>query len=105
LVPITSIPGTNLESWTRCVDGDATEIPSSSSTTADHALRRLLMVLNAYVDASGKGDPKLLVLAGYIATAETWIEFSKEWQSRLDQAGMPYFKMNDAVRSRPGSRP
>jgi hypothetical protein len=50
------------------------------------------------VDASGKGDPDLLVIAGYIAPAETWIEFSKEWQARLDQAQMPYFKMNEMIR-------
>jgi hypothetical protein len=27
-------------------------------------------VLQAYVDASGKGDPRFLVIAGYIATDE-----------------------------------
>ena len=34
--------------------------------------RQLLMVkeFKAYVDASGKGDPDLLVIAGYIAPAE-----------------------------------
>lgn len=52
------------------------------------------MVLNAYIDGSGNGDPNLLVLAGYIAAADTWIEFSKEWQARLDCAGLKYFKMN-----------
>ena len=50
------------------------------------------MALRAYVDASGKGDPHLLILAGFIATDETWIEFSKEWKSRLDQAGLSYLK-------------
>jgi hypothetical protein len=58
------------------------------------------MVLNAYIDASGKGDPKHLVMAGYIAAAEVWTEFSKAWQERLDQAGLPYFKMN-MMSSRP----
>jgi hypothetical protein len=51
-------------------------------------------VLKAYVDASGKGDPNLLVIAGYIATADTWEKFSEAWKARLDCAGMPYFKMN-----------
>jgi hypothetical protein len=55
-------------------------------------------VLQAYVDASGTGDPRFLVIAGYIATDETWTEFSKEWKSRLDCAGMPYFKMNQMSR-------
>jgi hypothetical protein len=51
-------------------------------------------VLHAYVDASGKGDPRFLVIAGYIATAEAWEPFSRAWKARLDCAGMPFFKMN-----------
>ena len=51
-------------------------------------------MLQAYVDASGKGDPKYLVIAGFIATEETWESFSRAWKSHLDCAGMPYFKMN-----------
>jgi hypothetical protein len=51
-------------------------------------------VLQAYVDASGKGDPRFLVIAGFIATEETWEQFSKAWKARLDCAQMPYFKMN-----------
>lgn len=46
-------------------------------------LRELLM-LQAYVDGSGTGDQNLYVIAGFIATSETWVEFSKEWQKRLD---------------------
>jgi len=51
-------------------------------------------VLQAYVDASGKGDPHFLVIAGHIATPETWEVFSRAWKDRLDCAGMPFFKMN-----------
>jgi Protein of unknown function (DUF3800) len=58
------------------------------------------MVLNAYIDGSGTGDRKFLVLAGYIAEADAWIEFSKEWKSQLDEAGFPYFKMHEHA-SRP----
>jgi hypothetical protein len=60
-------------------------------------LREFLM-LQAYVDASGKGDPRFLVIAGYIATSDTWAEFSIEWKCRLDHAGLPYFKMNQMCR-------
>jgi hypothetical protein len=55
-------------------------------------------MLQAYVDASGKGDPRFLVIAGYIATSDTWAEFSIEWKCRLDHAGLPYFKMNQMCR-------
>jgi hypothetical protein len=53
------------------------------------------MILNAYIDGSGTGDPKFRVLAGWIGAADMWIEFSKAWQSRLDCTGIPYFKMNE----------
>lgn len=64
------------------------------------AIARGLLMLQAYVDGSGTGDPNLLVIAGFIATSETWAEFSKEWQRRLDCAGLPYFKMVE-MRNRP----
>jgi hypothetical protein len=57
-------------------------------------------MLQAYVDGSGTGDPNELILAGYVATAETWREFSREWKSCLDEANLPYFKMNEMT-SRP----
>lgn len=49
----------------------------------------------AHVDGSGSGDPNLLVVAGYIAPAEVWLDFSAKWQEQLDHARMPYFKMSD----------
>jgi hypothetical protein len=45
--------------------------------------------------AAGRAIPSFFALAGYIATAEAWIEFSKERQRRLDCADVPYFKMNE----------
>jgi len=56
------------------------------------------MPLQAYVDASGKGDPHLLVIAGYIASADAWELFAAEWQKRLNEARLPYFKMNKMSR-------
>jgi len=52
-------------------------------------------MLQAYFDASGTGDREAHVIAGYIATADTWAEFSKEWKSRLGEAGLQRFKMNE----------
>jgi hypothetical protein len=56
-------------------------------------------MLQAYVDASGKGDPDLLIVAGYIATADVWGKFSEQWQEKLDHAHMPYFKMSEIGQS------
>lgn len=69
----------------------------------DRALRRNILMLNAFkafVDGSGSGNPNLLVIAGYIAPAATWLEFSKEWQRRLDAAGINCFKMSEMAASK-----
>jgi spore cortex formation protein SpoVR/YcgB (stage V sporulation) len=57
-------------------------------------------MLQAYVDGSGTGDRRFLVLAGYVAASEVWAAFSEAWQARLTDAGMPFFKMN-RMASRP----
>jgi hypothetical protein len=49
----------------------------------------------AHIDGSGSGAPDLPVLAGYIAPAEAWVNFSKEWQGRLEEAHLQRFKMNE----------
>jgi hypothetical protein len=43
-------------------------------------------MLQAPVHACGAGDPNLLVIAGHIATEETWDTFSQAWKSQLDSA-------------------
>jgi hypothetical protein len=60
--------------------------------------RRLLFMVKAYqayVDASGKGDPNWLIIAGYVAPADVWSEFSSAWQQRLNEAGIERFKMHE----------
>jgi hypothetical protein len=44
-------------------------------------------MLQAYIDESGTGDPTALILAGYVARADTWKKFSQEWKSRSAQIG------------------
>jgi hypothetical protein len=55
-----------------------------------------LLVLQAYLDDSGKEEP-VFMLAGYLATAERWAEFSDSWDAAL-RADPPisYLKMRDA---------
>ncbi len=48
--------------------------------------RRLLGMFQAYIDDSGRGQTPF-VLAGYIAPAEKWAEFSDKWQALLDGKG------------------
>lgn len=57
------------------------------------------MPIQVFVDDSGgKGHTRHLVLAGLIATAEEWAEFSDEWVVRLSETpAISLFKMRDAA--------
>jgi hypothetical protein len=70
-----------------------------SGLPGDHARFRQLLMLQAYMDASGTGDPNAMVMAGFIADADTWGAFSTEWKTRLDHAGLTRFKMNEMAQS------
>lgn len=48
--------------------------------------RRLLMVFQAYIDESI--DDETIVLAGYIASAEDWALFAREWEKLLPMGVM-----------------
>jgi hypothetical protein len=61
--------------------------------------RRLFMVLQAFIDES-YGGTGVLVLGGYVATAEAWADFSKEWEEMLpygtlDKENRHHFKMSE----------
>lgn len=64
--------------------------------------RKLLAVLQAYVDDSTKTvGRRTLFLAGYVNTAQKWADLSEEWE-RVLQQGRPaaYMHMADAERMR-----
>ena len=55
------------------------------------------MVLQAYLDDSGIGQPPASVMGGFVASAESWAAFSDEWQEALDmRPAISYFKMKEA---------
>lgn len=54
-----------------------------------------------YIDDSGKNDPPVFVLAGFIAKPDQWIAFSDRWNAALAKPpAMAYFKMVEARRKR-----
>lgn len=56
------------------------------------------MVLQAFIDDSGsEPQGKVFVLAGFIASAERWAEFSCSWQRVLDRNRLEYFKHSEAM--------
>lgn len=66
-----------------------------SGFPGERAKARVLLMLQAYVDGSGTGDSRFLVIAGHVATSEDWAKFSDAWEARLKCAQLPYFKMNE----------
>lgn len=62
--------------------------------------KRNLVALQYYIDDSGKNDPPVFVLGGFVAPVENWLAFSREWQSALDDTPtISHFKMADANRN------
>jgi hypothetical protein len=60
-----------------------------------------LMMLQAYFDESGSGQPPVFTMGGFIASAEKWASFSNEWQAVLDMPlRLEYFKMDEAMNLR-----
>ena len=62
--------------------------------------RRLLLMLQAYIDESESPETGTFVLAGYIASAANWAAFSKCWEDllplgTLNKYGKYHFKMNE----------
>jgi hypothetical protein len=59
-----------------------------------------MSVFTAYFDAAGtEHDQPCLAVAGYVALAEQWIEFERQWAERLKPEGLAYFHATE-VRSR-----
>ncbi len=66
--------------------------------------RRYYMVFQAVVDDSYKEETGIYVLAGAIASAEDWVNFSKDWEELLewcpaDKDGAKHFKWTDMQHS------
>jgi hypothetical protein len=58
-------------------------------------------LFTAYFDASGSPDEgKALVVAGYVSTADQWLEFDREWRSLLAEEDVSDFHMRDFTVSR-----
>jgi hypothetical protein len=56
------------------------------------------MVLQAFVDDSGIGQPPVYILAGWIADAAKWADFLTEWDRVLRMSPrIRYFKFAEAM--------
>jgi hypothetical protein len=60
--------------------------------------RRLLLMLQAYMDESYSYGPDVYAVAGFVSTAERWAAFSNEWQQLLAMTPrIRRFKMSEAM--------
>lgn len=59
--------------------------------------QRKLLALQFYIDDSGKNDPPVFVLAGFVASVDAWLAFHEDWKAALDRSPrLEFFKMSDA---------
>jgi len=56
-------------------------------------------ILQVFVDESGRGQSSAAhVVAGFVASAETWLAFSEDWQAALDaDPRLEYLKAREAM--------
>lgn len=64
----------------------------------ERRLKQPIVILQANIDDSGKGQHPVFVLAGFVASAERWTAFANDWQTCLDaNPPIAYFKMKEAA--------
>ena len=59
----------------------------------------LFAMLTAYFDASGGAEQHSVVIAGFVQTANNWVEFEREWRVFLDRYQVPYLHMSEFAHS------
>lgn len=58
--------------------------------------KRLFFVLQAYIDDSGNNaSSPVTVLAGFVASPESWALVSERWEAALSEGGLAFFKMRE----------
>jgi hypothetical protein len=64
----------------------------------------LLSAFTCYFDASGtQHDQLALAVAGFMSTAESWLEFEGVWKARLHKSGLKYFHRKELnLKNHPG---
>lgn len=58
-------------------------------------------MFTGYFDESGThGGSKAIVVSGYVASDQQWLNFDREWKDELDVEGLSHFHMKDFVHSK-----
>lgn len=79
---------------------DAYVLAHVSGLLPNERQRQLMVILQACIDDSASNrrhGPGYFMLGGLIATVDQWVQFSIEWQAKLDEApALDYFKFSEA---------
>lgn len=63
-----------------------------------------LAMFTAYFDASGARDQNVVAVAGFVTSAEAWIEWEAAWLKRLRQDGLEWFHYRELVEWEAGKK-
>jgi hypothetical protein len=58
-----------------------------------------MAMFSFYGDASGNDDTDLVVVAGFVPSAQKWLEFNKEWEVVMREFGVEYLHMREFAHS------
>jgi len=86
----------------RCVSGAYSPIEHLAKTlccSRDWPHLRLGMFTAAFDSAGTEHDQPFLVTAGFISSANDWIEFDERWRARLSRDDIKYFHMVEFAQS------
>jgi hypothetical protein len=61
-------------------------------------------MFTAYFDASGAKDQSVLAVAGFVASANAWIDWEVEWLKRLREAGLKRFHYKELNSWKPSEK-
>jgi hypothetical protein len=54
-----------------------------------------IAMFTAYFDASGDSHTRVVTVAGFMADADKWLAFEKDWSDTLEEFGIPYLHMRE----------
>ena len=58
-----------------------------------------MAMFSFYADASGRDETDYLAVAAFVASADEWLRFNKDWSSVLNKYGVKYLRMSEFTQS------
>jgi hypothetical protein len=91
MAPIIAAPETHLEPALTNSNGNALRFRSLVRSLTPRGKRKLVAVLEVYLDESGINRPDWCVVAGYMGSDTQWTRFVRDWDNVVADAKAPPF--------------